>query len=115
MGLSKSLLCPSQASFHCIIHGTTVTLVGQITLPVTIRTRENFCTENIQFQATDFEIAYNAFLGRPTLSKFMVIPHCAYLVLKMPRPCGVISIKGDVKSSFDCDRESCEVANRLMA
>jgi hypothetical protein len=82
---------------------------------VTFETRENFSTENIQFQVTSFEIAYNAFLGRPALSKFMVIPHYAYLVLKMPGQRGVISIKGDVKQAFDCNRESCETANRLMA
>jgi hypothetical protein len=57
--------------------------------------------------------AYNAFLGRPTLSKFMVIPHYACLVMKMPGPCGVISIRGDVKLAFDYDRESCEMADRL--
>jgi hypothetical protein len=38
----------------------------------------------------------------------MAIPHYAYLVLKMPGPCGIIFIKGDVKRAFDCDRESCE-------
>jgi hypothetical protein len=45
----------------------------------------------------------------------MVISYYAYLVLKMPGPHGVISIKGDVKQAFDCDRESCETANRFMA
>jgi hypothetical protein len=30
---------------------------------------------------------YNAFLGRPALSKFMAIPHYAYLVLKMHVGC----------------------------
>jgi hypothetical protein len=34
--------------------------------------------------------------------------------LKMPGPCGVISIRGDVKRAFDCDRESCETTNRLI-
>jgi hypothetical protein len=38
-------------------------------------------------------MAYNIFLGWPTLSKFTAIPHYAYLVLKMPGPCGVISIR----------------------
>jgi hypothetical protein len=52
-------------------------------------------------------------LGRPALSKLMVIPHYIYLVLKMSGPCGVISIRGDVKRAFDCDRESCEMADRL--
>jgi hypothetical protein len=40
----------------------------------------------------DFEMAYNSFLGRSTLTKFMVILHYAYLVLKMTGPRGVISI-----------------------
>jgi hypothetical protein len=48
-------------------------------------------------------MAYNAFLERLALIKFMVIPHYAYLVLKMSRPNGVISIKGDVKRAYDCD------------
>jgi hypothetical protein len=45
----------------------------------------------------------------------MAIPHYAYLVLKLPGPCGVISIRGDVKRAFDCVRESCETADRLTA
>jgi hypothetical protein len=46
----------------------------------------------------------------------MGIPHYAYLVLKMPGPHGVISIRGDVKRAFDCDREreSCETTDRLL-
>jgi hypothetical protein len=35
--------------------------------------------------------------------------------LKMLGPCGVISIRGDVKRASDCDRESCETADRLTA
>jgi hypothetical protein len=54
-------------------------------------------------------------LGRPALSKFMVIPHYAYMVLKMSGPCGVISKRGDVKRAFDCDRESYETTDRLTA
>jgi hypothetical protein len=71
--------------------------------------------ETIQFEVTNFETAYNAFLGRSTLSKFMAIPHYAYLVLKMPGPRGILSIRGDVKRAFDCDRETCETADRLTA
>jgi hypothetical protein len=58
---------------------------------------------------------YNAFLGWPALSKFLVLPHYAYLVLKMPGPHGVISNRGDVKRAFDYDRESSETTDRLMA
>jgi hypothetical protein len=80
--------------------------ISQISLPVTFLTRENFRTENIQFEVVDFETMYNAFLGRPTLTKFMVIPHYAYLVLKMLGPHGVISIRGYVQRAYDYDKES---------
>jgi hypothetical protein len=80
---------------------------------VTFGTRENFYAETIQFEVANFETAYNTFLGRLTLSKFMAIPHYAYLVLKMPGPRGIISIRGDVKRAFDYDRESCKTADRL--
>jgi hypothetical protein len=45
----------------------------------------------------------------------MAIPHYAYLVLKMLGPNGFISIKGDVKQAYDCDRESCEMIDMLLA
>jgi hypothetical protein len=89
--------------------------ISQISLPVTFRTRENFRTKNIQFIVADFEIEYNTFLGRPALTMFMGILHYAYLILKMPGPHGVISIGGDVKRAYDCNKESCEMADRLIA
>jgi hypothetical protein len=33
----------------------------------------------------------------------MAIPHYAYLMLKMPRPSGAISIRGDAKWAYDCN------------
>jgi hypothetical protein len=59
-------------------------------------------------------MAYNALLVWSALSKFMEIPYYAYLVLKMPGLCGVISIREDAKRTYDCDRESCETVDRLM-
>jgi hypothetical protein len=82
---------------------------------VTFGTWESFRTETIQFKVADFETMYNAFLGQPALSKFMAILHYAYLVLMMPGPHGIISIRGDVKRAFDCNRESCKTADRLLA
>jgi hypothetical protein len=43
----------------------------------------------------------------------MEIPLYAYVVLKMPRLRGVISIRGDVKQAFDCDKESSKMADKL--
>jgi hypothetical protein len=45
----------------------------------------------------------------------MAIPHYAYFVIKMTGLHDVISIKGDVKHSYDYDRESYETADRLTA
>ena len=97
MGLSRSALWPCAEPFHGIVPGTTSVPVGQITLLVIFGTKENFRTEHIRFEVVDFSTAYNAFLGRPALTKFMAIPHYTYLVLKMSGPQGVISVKGDVK------------------
>jgi hypothetical protein len=66
-------------------------------------------------EVADFEMVCNAFLEWPALTKFMTIPHYAYLVLKMTSPLGVISISGDIKRAYDCNKESCEVADRLIA
>jgi hypothetical protein len=106
---------PQSGSFHGIVPGVAVTPVSQITLPVTFGTQDNFCREAIQFEVADFLMAYNASFGQPALSKFMAILHYASLLLRMPGPCDIISMKGDNKQAFDCDRESCETADRLMA
>jgi hypothetical protein len=45
----------------------------------------------------------------------MAIPHYAYLVLKMPDPNEVITVKGDAKRTYDCDQESPETADSLLA
>jgi hypothetical protein len=82
---------------------------------MTFGTQENFYTECMLFEVANFETMYNVFLMRLTLTKFMSIPHCADLVLKMPRPHGVISVKGDIKQAYNCDNDSCEMANKLTA
>ena len=47
----------------------------------------------MNFYVADFNTAYHIILGRPTLAKFMAIPHYAYLVLKMPSPAGVLALR----------------------
>jgi hypothetical protein len=103
MGLPRSTLQSCKAPFHGVVLDASATPIEQITLPVTFRTRESYRIEYMQFKVADLEMAYNAFLGRPTLTKFMAIPHYAYLVLKMPDSNRVIAIKGDIKQVYDCD------------
>jgi hypothetical protein len=73
-------------------------------------TRENYRIEYIKFEVADFETSYHAILGRPAIAKFMAVPHYTYLVLKMPRSAGVLSLQGDLKISFDYDTKAVELA-----
>jgi hypothetical protein len=73
----------------------TVYPLGSITLPVTFGTEENFRTENVQFDVAEVNLPFNAIIGRPALYRFMAIAHYGYLVLKMPSPAGILTVRGD--------------------
>ena len=49
-------------------------------------------------------------MGRSALAKFMVVPHYVYLLLKMPGNTGVLSLRGDLIKSFECDKEAIDHA-----
>jgi hypothetical protein len=98
------MLTKSTSPFYSIVHGNAAIPLSSVVLPVTFgETRENYRTEYIKFEVTDFETSYHAILGKPAIAKFMAVPHYTYLVLKMPSPAGVLSLQGDLKISFDCD------------
>jgi ribonuclease HI len=69
--------------------------LGSIALPATFGTKENFHTENVQFDVAEVNLPFNAIIGRPTLYQFMAIAHYGYLVLKMSSPAGVLTVRGD--------------------
>ena len=69
--------------------------LGSITLPVTFGTKENFRTESILFDVAEVNLPFNAIIGRTALYRFMAIAHYGYLVLKMPSPAGVLTVRGD--------------------
>ena len=69
--------------------------LGSITLPVTFGTEENFRTESVLFDVAEVNLPFNAIIGRPALYCFMAIAHYGYLVLKMPSPAGVLTVRGD--------------------
>jgi hypothetical protein len=43
----------------------------------------------------------------------MAVPHYTYLVLKMPRPKGIITVKGSFKLSDLCDKEFHKMAQNF--
>jgi hypothetical protein len=87
------MLSKSTSPFYGIVPWNAAIPLGSVVLPVTFgETRENYRTEYIKFEVADFETSYHAILGRPAITKFMVVPHYTYLVLKMPSPAGVLSL-----------------------
>ena len=105
----------NKAPFYGIVPGNASFPVGTIVLPVTFSTLDNYRTELIKFEVADFESSYHAILGRPALAKFMAVPHYVYLLLKMTGKTGVLSFRGDLQRSFECENEAINYAstNRL--
>jgi hypothetical protein len=76
---------------------------------VTFGIEDNFRTEYLSFEVTDFKSSYHAIVGRAMLARFMAIPHYTYLVLKMPAPNGVLSVHDELIVSFKCDNEALDI------
>jgi hypothetical protein len=107
MGLDLTdMLVPSKSPFYGIVPGNAAHPLGTVVLPVTFSTRENYRTEFIKFEIANFESSYHAILGRPALVKFMAVLHYVYLLLKMPGRSGVLTLRGDLKKSNDCNQEA---------
>ena len=92
IGIDRSRIRSTRAPFHDIVLGKQAILIGQIDLPVTFRNPSNYRIETPTFEVVWFPPVYHAILGRPCYTKFMVVPNYTYLKLKMPGPCGVITI-----------------------
>ena len=45
----------------------------------------------------------------------MAIPHYPYLLLKMPGPNGVLSLRSDLKRAFDYDVQAIQIAAKAQA
>jgi hypothetical protein len=109
------MLVLSKSPFYGIIPGNAAHPLGTVVLPVTFGTRENYRTEFIKFEVANFESSYHAILGRPTLAKFMAVPHYVYLLLKMLGHSGVLTLRGDLKKSYDCNQEAIQYASTTRA
>jgi hypothetical protein len=106
-----SMLTKSASTFDDIVLSNADIPLSSVVSPVTFgETRENYRTEYIKFDVVNFETSYHAILDRPSIAKFMAVPHYTYLVLKMPIPAGVLALQRDLKVSYDCDTEAVELA-----
>jgi hypothetical protein len=77
---------------------------------VTFGTPKNYRTEFLRFEVASFNCGYNAIIGRPGLAKFMAIPHYLYMILKMPGPQGIITVRADFQGTAECFRGAIQAA-----
>ena len=77
--------------------------LGIIDLRVTFGEAANYHQEILSFEVVDFQDTYHAMLGIPCFVKFMVVPHYAYLKMKMPGHNGIITISRDLQNAYQCD------------
>jgi hypothetical protein len=110
LNISEADLKPYDAQFWGVLPRQSSTPLGQITLPVQFGTADHFRINYVNFVVTNFEGTYHAILGRPVITKFMVVPHYRYLVLKMPTEKGVLTLRGNVFVAYTCEEDSFRVA-----
>jgi hypothetical protein len=113
MHISLEFLKPTDYSFHGIVPWSANYPLGRIALNVCFGNRQNYRREKLDFEVMDWPSQYDAILGRPAFSQFMVVPHYTYLVLKMPGPNKIITVKGSFKLSDLCDKEFQKMAQNF--
>ena len=115
MGIDPSRIKPTKTTFKGVIPGVQARCTGSITLEVAFRSPENFRSEELIFDIVPFHSGYHALLGRTTFAGFNVVPHYAYLMLKMPGPRGVITVNGNTDRSLHTEEHSAALAAEVQS
>ena len=118
MGINPSRIKPTRTTFKGVIPGVEARYMGSITLEVVFGSPDNFRSEELIFNIVPFRSGYHALLGRTAFARFNVVPHYAYLKLKMPGPRGVITVNGNTECSLRTEEHiaalAAEVQSRLL-
>ncbi|XP_066333650.1 uncharacterized protein [Miscanthus floridulus] len=115
MGVDRSHIWPTEASFHGTVPRKQAMPLGQIDLPITFRGPSNYRTEILTFEVVGFHRTSHAILGRPFYAKFMAIPNYTYLKLKMPSPNRVITVSTSFQCTYECEVKCCDHTMAIIA
>jgi hypothetical protein len=85
--------------FFEVTEGSTMP-IGQVRVPITFGTRDNYRTESLDFDITYIALPYNAILGNPALARFMAAMHHGFNVLKIPGANGTITVRCNEKDAL---------------
>jgi hypothetical protein len=98
MQVSYHRLMPTRPFFG-VTEGSTMP-IGQVRLPVTFSTRDNYRTESLDFDVAYIALPYNAILGYPALARFMAEMHHGFNVLKIPSANDTITMRCNEKDAL---------------
>src|SRR4051812_30968053 len=115
MLIPQSVWKKSSTVIHGVVPGEAAISLGVIVLEVVFGSRRNFARQTLEFEVLDWQSQYHAILGRRAFAQFMVVPHYAYLKLKMPGSTGVITVHGSFTKSDQCDRDFHKVSDTFRA
>jgi hypothetical protein len=110
LGVALKELHELDTPFFAIVSTEGEYPLGHIYMLVTFGTPENYRTEFLRFEVASFDCGYNAIIGRPGLAKFMAILHYSYMILKMPGPQGIITVRADFQGAAECFRVAIQAA-----
>jgi hypothetical protein len=98
MQVSYHRLMPTQPFFG-VTEGSTMP-IGQVRLPVTFGTRDNYRTESLNFDVAYIALSYNAILGYPALARFMAATYHGFNVLNILGANGTIIVRCNEKDAL---------------
>src|SRR4051812_48856494 len=115
MLIQNSALKTLDTTFHGIVPGKAVYTLGKISLEVVFGSTSNFRKETLDFEVVEWKSQYHTILGRLAFTRFMAVPHYAYLKMKMPGPRGVITVSDSFVRSDLCDKEFHKISKTFGA
>ena len=110
MGIDPTKICHNNTTFKGVTPGPGAHCTGSLLLKVVFGFPDNFRSEHLTFHITPFQSGYQALLGREAFARFNAIPHYASLMLKMPGPRGIITVKGNIKRSLRAEENATTLA-----
>ena len=114
MGIEPSRIKPTKTTIKGVIPGVEA-YCGSITLEVVFGSPDNFRSEELIFDIVPFRSGYHALLGRTAFARFNVVPHYAYLKLKMPGPRGVITVNGNTERSLRMEEHTAALVAEVQS
>ena len=113
MRINPSKISQSNTTFEGVIPGIEAYDRGFVVLEVTFGSPGNSKSEELLFTIAPFRSGYHALLGRTAFARFNALPHYGYLTLKIPGPCGVITVSGIIELSSRADEHATALAAGL--